>query len=94
MAGYGVQAVGDFGVLLQEMLERAQVVKQTNTVEPSLHKSDLADLFERVNSIFPTGSSSDSKKHVIETAVQDLFNNLLVSRAAPARAMEHTSDGP
>lgn len=94
MAGYGVPAVGDVGGLLMEMLERAQVVKQTTTVEPPLHKSDIAELFLRFESKFPEGSSSESKKHIIETAVRDIFNNLLVSHGSPTRAMEHTSDDP
>lgn len=79
MAGYGVPAVGDVGVVLEEMLARALVVKETHTIEPPLHKSDLAELFPRLQSVFAEVPSSDSRKHVIETAVRDTFNKLLVS---------------
>jgi THO complex subunit 1 len=79
MASYGVQAVEEFGQLLDQMLKAALVVKQTSTIEPPLNKSDLAEFFERVPSIFPPTSSPESKKHVIETAARDAFNNLLVS---------------
>jgi hypothetical protein len=79
MASYGVQAVEEFGQLLDQMLKAALVIKQTSTIEPPLNKSDLAEFFERVPSIFPPTSSPESKKHVIETAARDAFNNLLVS---------------
>jgi THO complex subunit 1 len=81
MAGYGVPVVGEAGVILQEMLEQAQTVKQTHTIEPPLHKSDLAELFERVDSAFAGLHFPESKKHILDTAVRDIFNNLLVSRA-------------
>jgi len=91
MAGYGVPAVGEVVVILQEMLREAQVVKQTYTIEPPLHKSDLVRFFERLHSTFAGVPSPDSKKHVIETAVRDIFNNLLVSRASASKG--YTSDG-
>ncbi|KAF4628109.1 hypothetical protein G7Y89_g10040 [Cudoniella acicularis] len=88
MAGHGVQAVDAFGGLLLEMLQRAEMVKQTNTVEPALHKTDLGDHFERVESIFPSSSSPETKKRsqyaVIETAVRDTFNNILASTTIDA----------
>lgn len=79
MASHGVQAVGDFGELLHEILVKASVVKGTDAVEPPLHRSNLSGLFERVDSIFPVTLSSESKRHAIETAARDTFNNLLVS---------------
>ena len=80
MAGHGVQAVKDFGRLLEEMLEAASAIKRTNTIEPPLNKTDLAELFEQVPLVFSTTSSLESRKHIIETAARDAFNNLLVSR--------------
>ncbi len=82
MAGHGVQAVEDFGRLLEEMLEAASAFKRTNTIEPPLNKTDLADLFEQVPLVFSPTSSLDSRKHIIETAARDAFNNLLVSRTS------------
>jgi THO complex subunit 1 len=82
MAGHGVQAVEDFGRLLKEMLEAASAIKRTNTIEPPLNKTDLADLFEQVPLVFSPTSSLESRKHIIETATRDAFNNLLVSRTS------------
>ena len=87
MAGHGVPAVDEFGGLLRVMLRRArpkaEAIKVTNTVEPPLIKSDLTDLFEQVDSIFSPAASPELKKRsqyaVIETAVRDAFNDLLVS---------------
>ena len=86
MASHAVQAVDDFGGLLLEMLQRAEQQKQTDTVEPPLDKTDFTDLFERVESIFSSTAPPEVKKRsqwaVIETAVRDTFNSLLVSRAS------------
>jgi hypothetical protein len=82
MAGHGVQAVEDFGRLLEEMLEAASSIKRTNTIEPPLNKTDLAELFEQVSLVFSPTSSLESRKHIIETAARDAFNNLLVSRTS------------
>jgi THO complex subunit 1 len=81
MAGHGVQAVEDFGRLLEEMLGAASAIKRMSTIEPPLNKADLAELFERVPSVLPA-SSPESRKHIIETAARDAFNNLLVSRTS------------
>jgi THO complex subunit 1 len=81
MAGHGVQAVEDFGQLLEEMLRVASAIKRTSTIEPPLNKSDFAELFERVPSVLPA-SSPESSKHVIDAAARDAFNNLLVSRTS------------
>jgi DNA-directed RNA polymerase subunit L len=105
MADYGVQAVAQFGELLQQMLRKADEVKPTYTIEPPIDKSDLRDIFERVNVVFPPpdvvvevkeGETMEEKEQratrekkrdlkkrnqyaIIETAVRDTFNNLLVS---------------
>ena len=78
--GYGLQVVAEFGKLLEEMLDKARAIKQTNTIEPPLNKSDLAEELERIESTFPKSTSSESKKHAVETATRDTFNNLLVRR--------------
>lgn len=88
MAGHAVQTVDEFGGLLWEMLQRAEQQKQTDTVEPPLNKSDFTDLFERVKPIFLSTATPEVKPEVkkrsqcavIETAVRDTFNSLLVSR--------------
>ncbi|PBP20524.1 guanylate kinase [Diplocarpon rosae] len=79
MAGFVVQMVEDFGKLLEEMLTKALDVKPTNAVEPPLNKSDLTELFARIDCTFPPTASPESKKHAIETAARESFNNLLAS---------------
>jgi THO complex subunit 1 len=79
MAGLGVAAVEEFEIFLEGMLEKARDVKKTDTIEPPLNKSDLLDSFEQINSIFPSLGSPESRKHSIDAAVRDVFNNLLVS---------------
>lgn len=84
MFGHGVQAVDAFGGILRDMLGRAKSVKQTITVEPPLNKSDIIDLSAQLDPTFPSASSQELKKRIqyaiVETAVRDTFNNLLVSR--------------
>lgn len=82
MACYGVQAVEDFGRFLEEMLGAALAIKRTSTIEPAINKSDLAEWFERLPSVLPPASTPEARKHIIETAARDAFNNLLVSRAS------------
>jgi THO complex subunit 1 len=87
MAGLGVQGVDEFTRLLLEMLSRAELVKQSNTVEPSLNKSDLGDLFEQVDGgFFSSATTPELRKRshaVIETAVRDVFNSILVRSLQP-----------
>lgn len=94
MAGHGVQAVGDFRSLLEELIQRAEAAKPNGTIEPPLNKTDLGDISERVNSVFEPIAPADAKERkrsqyaVVETAVRDTFNDLLVSRASH-RGKEH-----
>lgn len=82
MTSPGVSAVEDFGRFLEGMLEKARDVKKSDTIEPPLNKSDLLESFDHVNSIFPSTMSLESRKHSIDAAVRDVFNNLLVSWTA------------
>lgn len=83
MAGHGVQGVVIFGELLEDLLQRAEKVKQTNSIEPPLNKPGFADILERLESaFFSSADSTELKKRshaVIETAIRDKFNNLLAS---------------
>jgi THO complex subunit 1 len=84
MAGHVVEAVDAFGELLRELLRRAGEVKETNTVEPPLSKSDLEDILERVEMrFFSSAETLELRKQrhgAIDTAIRDKFNELLVSR--------------
>lgn len=93
MADNGVAAVDEFVELMEEMLEQAHEIKQTSTVEPPLHKSDLAGFYGRMSSIFSSSVPSDFSKRTIETAVRQIFYNLLVSSSS-VRADEYISDLP
>ncbi|EKD17871.1 uncharacterized protein L3040_004409 [Drepanopeziza brunnea f. sp. 'multigermtubi'] len=72
-----IQMVEDFGKLLDKILARALEIKPTSTIEPPLNKSDFAELFAQIDSVFPSTTSLESKKHAIETAARESFNNLL-----------------
>lgn len=76
----GLEVVTDFGRLLDDLLEKASSVKRTATVEPPLNRSDLSEIFERVDSVFSPLVSNDTKKHAIDIAARNTFNELLVSR--------------
>lgn len=82
MVEHGVDAVYAFGGILEEMLEQAESIKQTSTVDPPLNKSDIEDFLEQVESMFGSLKSVEQKKRsqyaIIETAVRNAFNNLLV----------------
>ncbi|KAH9220982.1 THO complex subunit 1 transcription elongation factor-domain-containing protein [Leptodontidium sp. 2 PMI_412] len=79
MDHHAMQMADDAGKLLQETLERALEIKKTSNVEPPLSKSDLAGLLGRFDTVFPFTASADSKKHAVETAVREAFNNILAS---------------
>lgn len=83
MSSFDVPAVRVFGGLLERMLGRGKSVKQTHMAEPPMGKPDIVDLIARFDLIFSIGSSLEQKKRVqfpvIETAIRDKFNNLLVS---------------
>jgi THO complex subunit 1 len=91
MEGHGVPAVDSSAQLLLEMLRQAELVKQTNTVEPPLSKNDLGDLWAQFDSIFSEATTLETKKRgqyaIIETAARDTFNNLLVS-LLPVQALD------
>lgn len=94
MADQLVQGMDTFGEILEELLRKAEIVKQANTVEPPLNKPDLADLLERLEAtLFGSVDSTDQRKRVhavIETVVRDKFNSLLVSIYLKATIMEST----
>jgi THO complex subunit 1 len=83
MAGHVVQAVDEFGELLKELLQRGDELKQTTTVEPPLSKSGFEDILERVEAtLFSSAKTLEQRKQrhaVIDTAIRDRFNELLVS---------------
>lgn len=89
MEGHGLPTVDAFAQLLLEMLQQAELVKHTHTVESPLNKTDLANTYEQIDQMFNESASVEAKKRsqyaIIETAVRDTFNNLLVS-LAPVRA--------
>ncbi|ATZ48055.1 hypothetical protein BCIN_03g03120 [Botrytis cinerea B05.10] len=83
MEGHGLPIVESFAQLLLEMLQRAEHVKETHTIESPLSKTELANTYERIDQIFNEAAPIETKKRsqyaIIETAVRDTFNNLLAS---------------
>lgn len=88
-----VEAVEEFGGLLNEMLHTAATIKQMAAIEPPLVKSDLADYLPRLQTINGFPKSQESKKSVqyavIETAVRDVFNQMLVRTHQKPRGRTH-----
>jgi THO complex subunit 1 len=83
----GVSAVNN---LLEELLQEAETIKQTASIEPPLAKSDFDDLPGRLaRALAPAGSSEDTDENgdltrarrfaIVETVARDKFSNLIVS---------------
>lgn len=86
---HGVPAVAAFSTVLEELLAVAEGIKRTSQIEPALNKSDFEHLEAQLLDVFPavnstkTGDNTDQRKAqrfaIIETAVRDMFSNLIVS---------------
>jgi THO complex subunit 1 len=83
----GVSAVSS---LLEELLQHAEIVKQTTSIEPALATSDFEDIPARLaQALAPAGSPEDTDENgdlskarrfaIIETVARDRFSNLIVS---------------
>jgi THO complex subunit 1 len=84
---HGVSGVAAAGAFLDNLLARAEIVKQTASIEPPLEKSDFDDvrrqLSDALNYEFVADEPVDAKRlqrfAVIETAARDTFKSLIVS---------------
>lgn len=84
---HGVEAVAAAGTFLDNLLERAESVKRTASIEPPLDKSHFEDLRRQLSdalgSELMAEDSADAKRTqrfaIIETAVRDTFESLIVS---------------
>jgi hypothetical protein len=89
MAIQNVEAVEGFRVQLGLMLELARATNATTTVEPALSSSDFSNFLEAYQSFDPAVKAHDKRKAaqyaVIETAVRDRFNELLVRSSLTLR---------
>lgn len=83
---HSIPAVAKAGEFLRQLLEHAETVKRTSSIEPPLIESHFDDLRGRMNSVYdeePMDDSSEAKTArfaIIETAVRDTFKYLVVSR--------------
>jgi len=88
---HGVEAVAAFGSFLDDLLSRAQSIKQTESIDPPLSKSNFPDLQAQLSQLLgdlavPSDGAQDNTKKthrfaVIETVARDTFKNLVVSLA-------------
>lgn len=88
---HGVEAVAAFGSFLDDLFSRAQSIKQTDSIDPPLSKSNFPDLEAQLSqhlgdlAVPPDGAQDNTKKThrfaVIETVARDTFKNLVVSLA-------------
>lgn len=84
---HGVSGVAAAAAFLDNLLARAEIVKQTASIEPPLEKSDFDDvrrqLSDALNYEFVADEPVDAKRlqrfAVIETAARDTFKSLIVS---------------
>ncbi|AEO69581.1 9488df5f-fb33-4ec4-854b-57beee312a39 [Thermothielavioides terrestris] len=84
---HGVSGVAAAAAFLDTLLERAESVKRTASIEPPLEKSDFDDLRQQLSDALgyelPPDESADSKRTqrfaVIETAVRDTFESLIAT---------------
>ena len=83
----GLSAVDN---LFDELLQHAEIIKQTASIEPPLSQSDFADLPTRLaQALAHTGLPKDPPEKddpvklrrfaIIETVARDKFSNLIVS---------------
>ncbi|KFA47164.1 hypothetical protein S40293_09610 [Stachybotrys chartarum IBT 40293] len=89
----GVSAVANVVGLFNELLEQANSVKQSSTVEPALNKADFDGIPQRLSMALRRGTTAETNisatdagqikatEHfaVIETAARDLFAKLLAA---------------
>lgn len=84
---HGILAVAAAGAFLDKLLERAESLKQTTSIDPPLDKSDFEDLGDLLSDALgcelAPKDSVDAKRTqrfaIIETAVRDTFKSLIVS---------------
>jgi THO complex subunit 1 len=84
---HGIPGVAAAASFLDKLLERAESIKKTPSIEPPLEKSNFDDLRRQLNDAlgydFTDEEAVDTKKiqrfAVIETAVRDTFKSLIVS---------------
>ena len=78
---HGIPAIEEVSRLLIQLLEDAEGIKVTNSIEPPLASSDFEDLKSQVAAIFNRFPSYESglQNAIIETAVRDIFGQLIVS---------------
>ncbi|KAK3296284.1 THO complex subunit 1 transcription elongation factor-domain-containing protein [Chaetomium fimeti] len=82
---HGVSGVAAAGAFLDNLLARAEIVKQTASIEPPLEKSDFDDVRRQLSDAlsyeFVADEPVDAKKiqrfAVIETAARDTFKSLI-----------------
>lgn len=91
MSDHEVPAVGVFGGVLQQMLERGRSIEQQSIAEPPMTKENIGELWAQFDTIFPSVDTLESRKRaqwpIIETACRDRYNRLLVSSETKAAAV-------
>jgi len=83
-ADHGVPGVGAAAAFLDELLNDAESIKTTSSIDPPLNKADFEDLSGRLSRALGWDlSNEDATKKtqryaIIETAVRDTFKSLIV----------------
>ncbi|KAL2132487.1 hypothetical protein VTI74DRAFT_3730 [Chaetomium olivicolor] len=84
---HGILNVAAAGAFLDKLLDRAESVKHTTTIEPCLDKADFDDLRRQLSDALgyeltpdePADAKRTQRFAVIETAVRDTFKSLIAT---------------
>ncbi|KAK3692137.1 THO complex subunit 1 transcription elongation factor-domain-containing protein [Podospora appendiculata] len=83
---HGIAAVAAFGAFLDTLLAHAETVKPTAFIEPPLDKSDFDDLQHQLDDVLGSDLDQVQRFAVIETAVRDIFGNLIATTSIESPA--------
>ncbi|GAB1320823.1 THO complex subunit 1 transcription elongation factor-domain-containing protein [Madurella fahalii] len=94
IGSHGIEAVAAAGTFLDNLLERAEAVKRTASVEPPLDKSNFEDLRRQLSDALGpelmADDSADAKRTqrfaIIETAVRDTFKSMIATTSIESPA--------
>lgn len=93
---HGILGVAAADTLLDKLLERAESVKQSQSIEPPLDESDFPDIRRQLSDALGHELASEDPNRktrrfaLIETAVRDTFKSLIVSLRLAGQWMTQT----
>lgn len=96
--GHGVPAVASCAAFLDDVLSRADTIKDKPTIEPPLTKAQLGDVSGKLSATFeevlgPAEEGTADQRRlrqfaIFETAARDLFSHLIVRGGSITHGVE------